>query len=324
MEMKILPVFIRGGILCAVLAATSLVNLAAEPANPAVLGQWDFDGNDLRATVGSPLEFRGDTAAATTFETVFIDGVGAKAMRYPGATPAQGFILRHTGGFNGGGTNLNQFTLIMDVFWPAESDGTFRALLNTDPGNTEDAVMFVNPDGAVGVNNNYGLELPVEQWHRLVLAFDLASGVINKYLVGPTNVTASVQTLEGPAVDSRFSLGGTALLFADNDGETAPGLVNSIQLRSGVITAEEVEDLGPATAGGIDGEPPPLEDVKITSVRKEGSNLIITASGGGRLQLQKKVHLKQSAWQPEGDPSNTGTFTVPITDPTSYFRLLRL
>jgi hypothetical protein len=38
---------------------------------PTATGQWDFDTNDLRATVGQPLEYRGNTAAITTFTNFF-------------------------------------------------------------------------------------------------------------------------------------------------------------------------------------------------------------------------------------------------------------
>jgi hypothetical protein len=40
----------------------------------AVTGQWDFNDSNLNATVGLPLEFRGDTAAKTVFITMDIKG----------------------------------------------------------------------------------------------------------------------------------------------------------------------------------------------------------------------------------------------------------
>ena len=41
------------------------------------------------------------------------------------------------------------------------------------------------------------------------------------------------------------------MLFADNDGETANGFINSLQTRPVVLTPTEIASLGKATAGGI-------------------------------------------------------------------------
>lgn len=296
----------------------------AQTQHPSVVGQWEFNRGDLRASLGAPLEFRGTTARGTTFHSMTIAGAPAAVMRFPAALPAEGFLMRHGAQPNGGGAKVNQYTLIMDLMWPGESDGTFRALLNSDPNNTQDAIHFVNPDNAVGINNNYGLEMLPNTWYRLGLVFNLTNNEIVKYLNGSM---VSTQRLDesSVALDSRFALEPSALLFSDNDGETAPGFVNSIQFRNEAMDSAALAELGGPSAAGIPGGPPVIEeDVRIESIRREGANIVITVSGGGNLQLQRKVKLSEAAWQNSGSPTTTKVFTVPMAGPTGFFRVQRL
>jgi hypothetical protein len=72
---------------------------------------------------------------------------------------------------------------------------------------------------------------------------------INGALVGTTNSTA--------AVDGRHSVGAVLHLFADEDGETGAGLVNSVAYYDHLLTANEIGALGGATAAGIAVVPEP-------------------------------------------------------------------
>ena len=94
-----------------------------------VAGQWDFEFGDLTPTIGSSLAYldgtEGLTAAGTLFgltgEEAFVDlpGIGgepARVMRVPGDVDRNiGYIMEHRIAPNGGGTLVNQYTLIMDV-----------------------------------------------------------------------------------------------------------------------------------------------------------------------------------------------------------------
>jgi len=303
----------------AALLAAAGMQTGAQTA-PAPAGRWDFNQGDLRATVGANMQFFGPVAARTIFESTVINGAVGHVMRFPAAGPSEGYLLFHGAQPNGGGTNVNVYTLVLDLFWPAESDGTFRALFNTDTNNLQDAVMFVNPDNQVGVNNDYSGELPPETWNRLALVFDLPNGTITKYVNGQTNET-SVQFLGGNAVDSRFSLRPALLLFTDDDGETRTGLVDRVVFYAEALTPEQVVALGLPTG---DGGPPVSGDVRIDSIQKVGFEILISASGGGTLQLQRKASLSDTVWQPAGQVNNSGTFTVPAGDPRGYFRVQRL
>ena len=93
-----------------------------------VTGQWDFEACDLSATVGRALRYfdgpSGITAAETRFGTctslgvALINGEDAKIMESPyasGVFAPYGYIMTHLIPPNGGGTRVNQFTLILDV-----------------------------------------------------------------------------------------------------------------------------------------------------------------------------------------------------------------
>ncbi len=96
-----------------------------------VAGQWDFDSGDLRATIGSPLEYldptfdgpAGSSDDKTSFGTTAdygIDGINgqvARVLRVPGTLSDKvGYAVHHGISPNGGGTKVNQYTLIMDVY----------------------------------------------------------------------------------------------------------------------------------------------------------------------------------------------------------------
>jgi hypothetical protein len=286
-----------------------------------VLGQWDFNSADLTLpTTGAALRFLGGLQGI--FETNQINGRPAGVMRLPGPVPQeQALLAPFTHLANGGGTNLNQYSLVMDVMWPAESALLFRAIFNSSTNNEDDAEIFVNPDDQIGVNNNYALNVPITEWHRIALVYDLANPTNSmiRYVDGNTN-NAAPQLLEGGNVDGRFSLRGGLLLFSDEDGENPTVFVNSIQLRAGAMTPEQVAALGPASSGGIGQGPDPVGEIRISSIQRSGNNVVIQLSEGRNAQLQKTVRLDTPSWQPL-ETSSAGTFTVPIVEPTAFFRV---
>jgi hypothetical protein len=298
----------------------TLISTFGQTSTNGLTGQWDFNDGDLKATVGQDLQFLGDTATKTTFETAVVNGANAKVMHFPAADPTEGYLMLHGAQPNGGGTNVNVYTLVMDLLWPSSSDGTFRALYNSDTRNEQDAVMFVNPDGAIGVNNDYSGEMLPDTWYRLAIVVDLPNGTITKYLNGVTD-TNSIQHVPDNAVDSRFSLSPALLLFTSGSGESQPGLLDKIQFYSTALTSDQVAALGLPIG---DSGPPTAGDVTIDSIQKVGDNVVITASGGGNLQLIQKAKLTDPTWQPVGQPTTGGTFTVPATSATGFFKVQQL
>ena len=236
----------------------------------AITGQWDFEGGNLSATIGSPLQFRADTGGIAQFGTTAsfgipaINGAPANVLRVPATSPTQGLILSHGAQPNSGGEFVNRYTLVMDLFYPSNSAG-FRALLQTETNspNTTDAELFVNGAHGVGISSQYQGSVTPGEWHRVAFTVDLSKRELGKYvdgtnvLSGPagaaplgTNAVQYLDTTEGVA-DGRWSLLPQALLFADNDAETGEVYVNSIQFHNSTLTAEQVAALGRPSASGI-------------------------------------------------------------------------
>lgn len=215
-------------------------------ANAAVTGQWDFNSSNLTATAGADLTDFGSTP--TTYGTATINGGTAIVMGFPAADGTQGYVMTHGIAANGGGAYVNQYTLIMDIMYPAASSGTWRSLFQTATGNGNDGDLFINDGNGIGISSLYAGAILPDTWHRVAFVFDLslASNRLKKYVDGSL---VGAQNLD--ALDGRWSLDPTALLFTDNDGETAPGFVNSIQIHDVALTDTDIFSLGKATAAGI-------------------------------------------------------------------------
>ena len=240
----------------------------------AVTGQWDFERGDLRATVGSDLEYLGDTATLTTFPSP-----EHQRRSLPGSWPlaatrsSQGFSMRHGAKPNGGGHFVNQYTLLMDVMFPAASSGQWRALFQTDPFNHDgnDAEFYVgnsasapDPNG-LGADGQFNGSLAPDTWYRIAFAVDLAAPAgrqLAKYVNG---VKVAEQSLSG-GVDGRYALGPTALLFTagiSGGGFTQPGFVSSIQFVNGWMSPEAIAALGGPSAGKL---PPGNAAIRVTNI----------------------------------------------------------
>jgi hypothetical protein len=244
------------------MAAVLLLGLGIS-AHAAVTGQWDFNSSNLTATVGTALTYLG--SPATTFTNITIAGNSATVMGYPGCSSSEGYIMTHGMAPNGGyypdgitlATNVNQYTLIMDIMFPSSPTASWHTLLQAYTNNDFDATFFVKSSASYGIGN-YGVYagslLPLDSWHRVVCVMDLSTNATAsgtnwwKYIDG---VLVGTQAGIGDPDNDRFSLLPTALLFTDNDGDTGVGYVNSIQIRDELLTPSQVSNLGGPTATGI-------------------------------------------------------------------------
>lgn len=251
-----------------VLIMTWLLALAFS-AQAAITGQWDFNLGNLAATIGVALQYRGDTAIQTQFGTTTsfgipnINGQAASVMKVPATSSSQGYVMFHGAQPNSGGDKVNRYTLVMDVLFP--SAGGFRALWQTETNlpTTTDGDLFVNAANGVGISGQYDGNLTPGVWHRVAFTVDLANRELGKYvdgsnvLSGPVGApplgTNAVQYLDSTSgtVDGRWALDPTALLFADDDGETEVVYVNSIQFHDRVLTPAKIAALGGPSAAGI-------------------------------------------------------------------------
>ncbi len=246
----------RTSSLSAGLAASVAALLLGGTAEAAVVGQWDFNSGNLTATVGQPLDYLDGAGAATqqqtTFTTMDIGGTQAKVMKFPAcdSTLYMGYSMPTPSAGNGGGELVNQWTLILDLMYPTESDQKWRAIFESDGRVTEDSDFFINTSNGIGISGNYTGNVTPNVWHRIGIVIDQSNGVnvIRKYIDG---VNVGSQAAGG--LDGRWALqpGYFAELFNDNDGDVQPGYVNSIQLRDEVLTDGQMLALGGAVAAGI-------------------------------------------------------------------------
>ncbi len=203
----------------------------------AVTGQWDFNSSNLVATVGTDLAYRSNTATYTTFTTATIGGSNTVVMHFPATSPDQGYVMTHGAAPNGGGSYVNQYTLIMDLMFPKKSSRKYRALWQTNTNNANDADLFVGTTDGIGISGTYDGTIVADTWHRVACVFDLTltTNHLSKYIDG---LLVGAQDLDG--LDGRWSLDPIAMVFTDDDNETTEGFVNSIQIRDEVLTATEI------------------------------------------------------------------------------------
>ena len=226
-----------------------------------VTGNWDFS-TGLNASVGNNLEYLdgpdGATAGATefgttdSFELPGIQGESAAVMKvgYVGANANFGYLMKHGIAPNGGGNRLNQYTLIYDVYFTGGGNG-WPSLANLDTAGDGD-VFWRRGDGGLGQGGggyepvDANVKVNANTWHRVVLAFDLASGLYEKYVDG---VYHSKQNNGG--LDGRQAAKDTIWLFNDNDGENGEAYVGSVAVYDRKLSADEATILGSAKASGI-------------------------------------------------------------------------
>jgi hypothetical protein len=287
---------------------------------PRITGHWDFDEGDLRASTGAALEFRGNTAGVTTFTTSFfpVEFEDAHVMCFPTTEITQGYVIRHGALPNGGGGRVNQYTLLMDLRYPAASAASWRALLQADPQNSngDDADLYVNPSGGIG-SGQYDGTINADTWHRIAFVVDLAapsSQRLTKFIDG---VKVGTQSL--PGADGQHSLDTTALLFTTGDRSgtyTAPGCVNSIQFVDGRLSDDVIAGLGAPVANGL-----PLFDLK---VERTGNSITIRWKGAATLLLQRATRLTNPDWDELPQTLGTSSYTEPIGNSPAFFRLAPL
>ena len=291
--------------------------------NPAVFvtGQWDFLLGNLAATYGADLQyFDSDVQLDTSFGTTTdlgipdINGTPTPVMHFtPPDAQWGGYVMYHGAAPNGGGTNVNQYTLIYDVYYPLASDDTWRSLLQTDLSNDSDGDLFVGDSDGIGISSIYDGNVSYGAWHRLAFALDLTgtdtgtatTPVIAKFIDG---VKVGNQTVGLDAgLDGRWSLYPTALLFADNDGDVAETYVSSVQFSNGRRPDAFIEALGGPSAFKIPG-----------AIKAGVTNGAVTIVWTGGVPLQSADSLT-GPWTTVS-PAGTYTYTppTPLSTPKFY------
>ena len=301
-------------------------------------GSWDFNSSNLTATVGSDLTYADGPGAATQLGTAFgtttgfgianIAGSPATVLRFPAATNGQGYSMP-TPAANGGGSTVNQYTLLMDVFYPSASVSKTRPLIQTEDGSHLGAQQFIVVDGATGgvgpasigsagVSGPYVGSLAANVWYRLGIVVT-AGGTTRVYTNG-----VEMGSFTGGAQDGFFALNpsSTALILANTTGEAATGYINSLQIRDVALNAGQMAALGAASAAGIPSAIPPVPSfidsrtpgVGATGVNEEPTINVVLNQGdttitSGSVQLYLDGAAVGSV--AETAPTFTASYTVP-------------
>ena len=243
------------------------------PAVAGVTGQWEFNG-DFSAAVGAAIVPQGAAVSGSVFGTTAtfglpaIGGQVAQVMQFPMMpTSADGYKMfpgaAANGSFSAG--DVNKYSLVMDVLYPAASDNLYRALFQTSAANANDADFFVG-DGTttpqadgIGTAGVYDGKILPDTWYRIALVVDLdtpaGTPTYYKYING--SLVGSQELRDTRYAPWSLESGNPSWIFSDNDGETALGYVNSVQFSDSPMTAAEIALLGGPSAAGIAVVPEP-------------------------------------------------------------------
>ena len=337
------------------MAPTEIANAASYLAT----GHWDFDQGDLRATLGADMQYGdlpGETAVkdhtsfgtTTSFGIPDIGGQPAKVMKYsrdtnpPPPIGPRGYLTPHGMSPNGGGTNVNQFTMILDFMIPDlhELGTQYNTVVKwEDPDNwSRDGSISIRANdiggpntGGIGISGQYSGDgntwIIGGQWQRLVVAVDMVGdandpldGTITYYLDG----VRFGQMINGErwGFDRRHAIGPVVRMYADGEGDNEVNTVyiNSLQFREGTMTPEEAAALGAASANGI---PIPATGNPTLAVNQTGTTLTLSwnvAVSGSGFSLESADSLTAPTWSPVPNVVNNSA-TVPIGAGNKFFRL---
>jgi len=182
---------------------------------PFLIGRWLFeDASNLGlATEGSDLTLTTNGGATLAITSIAGPTADNKAVK----KPVRNYFVAVPGvTANGGGTRINEYTLLWDYRLPIDY-GKWHCLLQTNIDNADDGEVFFNTSGYMGVSaaGYSGSPVPSDKaWHRIVM---IRSGNNAKfYMDGALFLDWSGKM----ATDDRFSIDPKGvILCGDNDGE---------------------------------------------------------------------------------------------------------
>lgn len=279
-----------------------------------ITGQWDFN-KDLNGTIGSKLVVMGDTAVkdqkiqfGTTqfFGLSQIENTVVNIARIPAFDPQHAlrfFSNIAPEGIPGVQDCDNTYSLIFDLLKPSGKND-YTAMLQTSNNNSDDADFFLKGStNSFGVLEQYKGGFADSIWIRLALVFDLYNEKMDVYLDGDFVATIKLDDSQ----DGRFCLNNnwgvqSSNFFSDDDGETNPVFVSSIQLRNYAMSSDEIKWLGRTKATKIDKVilpdnnincPEFQESIKLTG---EGNLISLLANAGDRVNYKWEMN-SGSGWE---------------------------
>lgn len=225
---------------CFSAALVALAAIAARPADAGLVGLWEFEdsGNLTAATVGADLALTGSQAASAGSGSVFDQGASQLGI-------GDYYTVTHGIAANGGGTYVNEYTVLWDIMYPAATAGSWKTFWQTSVTNANDGDLFIRPagpQGAIGTaDTGYTTNTTnPDSWYRVVLS--VANGNhFRVYVDGNEWLNGNIQP-----VDGRFSLDPIFHVFADNDGDDALMNLSNLALWDQALDANAIVALGGA------------------------------------------------------------------------------
>lgn len=295
--------------------------------------EWRFIQGSLAPTVGpGTLAFaNAATASLTSFEIAddqtvpFMNGQSTHYLRAPGFTSTgNGYLATFTQtGPNGGGVYLNQFTLVWDLLVPSPLG--WVPLFNTNPENANDADLYLDPTGRVGIGaigHSPAATIRPDTWHRVAFVADLAAGTVRYHVDGQLVFTGNA------ALDGRHSLysnidpGPDLLLF--NEGDTSGVYTHEVCLSSFFcvdrpLNLEEIQTLAGPIPEGVTIALRPIH----LSVTREAQEVRLTwTGGGGYFQLQQSPTEPPWDWTDVDLPTTNTQAVLHAGLTAAFYRIL--
>ena len=216
--------------------------------------QFDFTNGQLLPTFGEGTLALQNVAApvATTTDADVpapADPNDSGLLAVPASVNGKGGFLIDTGV----DAAVKNYTLVFDLFVSHNDMGGYNALFQTDAQNASDADLFMRSDDAgtsfgLGISSTYSGSAALDAWHRIAVTIDEngdGTSTMKKYidgaLVGEQSVNSDRYTISKDGF----------LIFADEDGESAAGHLNSFLFTDEVMSDQDIAALGGVDPNGI-------------------------------------------------------------------------
>ena len=256
----------------AAIALSSVCVFALAPAAQAAFIEYNF--NDVTAgstqnSVSSDTSFGGDSDSlfrqggyanggdpGSSFATATVGGQSTTVLSLPESNDLFDWIrINYNFGANGGGTQVNQYTWIIDARFPVGSAG-YRSLFNTDKGGGL-AQVYNSPTSGLNLYKSTGVFGSQQggtlasdgTWYRIAVTVDLTTSTAIGYIDGVQVVSATTNT----GLDGEWSAtpNDDVFLYSATSGEVGPMDVSAIYMADEILSAGEIAHGGGANGTGI-------------------------------------------------------------------------
>lgn len=170
-------------------------------------------------------------------------------MGFPAATPDQSFLVKPAAGED----SMTSFSMVFDLYIPADVSGNYGGLLQLDLSNSDDADFFMkkvtDSEAGIGISSQYDGLAALGAWNRISVTLeDNGDGTSSmmKYING-------VKVGEQIEDTSRYTIIREEgfLILTDEGNETFNGFLSSFAFVDRALTTGEVSALGQADKNGI-------------------------------------------------------------------------